>query len=86
FPSIELENATSSIPLTSYMDTLLFDLKSSKPLSPVKHSFTRYRATLFPYFCEVTKKNPVEGHFWILKEDLKRYAFNSGHKKIVYQI
>lgn len=86
FPSIEIQDSTSFLPLDSSLQALLLELKSSQPLKPVQHSFTRYRAALFPYFCEVTQKTPVSGYFWVSKDQLKKYTFNSGHKKILHQI
>ncbi|MBU0480000.1 MAG: A/G-specific adenine glycosylase [Proteobacteria bacterium] len=54
----------------------------------IKHSYTVYRVTLYGYHCEVsgessTRKNDGAEYKWVSIEDLNRYAFSAGHRKLI---
>lgn len=51
-------------------------------LKPVKHSFTRYKAQLFPHIFNAKKRQDIENYSWISLSDLNKYPFSSGHKRI----
>ncbi len=55
-------------------------------MTTVKHSFTRYSATLYPFYFHLESRVDVPGHQWILKEQLKLKPFSSGHRKIMQQL
>lgn len=65
-----------------------FGLKLSlnKKLEGVKHSFTSYRAELYPYLFISTDRNDVEGYSWLSKKQLQELPFSSGHKRILLQL
>lgn len=52
-------------------------------LEPVKHSFTRYHATLFPIQFHCTNIGQLATDHWLSQEELKRTAFSSGHRRIL---
>jgi len=47
-----------------------------------KHTFTRYRVSLYPFVFHTEKANRVESFFWEEKELIDKLAFSSGHRKI----
>jgi len=55
-------------------------------LQEVKHSFTRYRAQLYPHSFTVKEKQPIDGYEWVQKKRVKERAFSSGHKRILEQV
>ncbi len=62
-----------------------FKVEYVKALKEVSHTFTRYKARLFPYLLKT--KTPVGGiGTWVLKEKLQELPFSSGHKKIMMQL
>ncbi len=65
---------------------MLFDLEVSYQgdLPKVTHTFTKYRAHLYPSVWEVHSREDVEGYEWILSDELKKLPFSSGHRKILH--
>jgi A/G-specific adenine glycosylase len=59
------------------------NLKMGKRLPTVKHSFTRFSATLFPWRFQTLKQTPTHGFTWVTYEQLKTLPFSSGHRKIL---
>ncbi|MBI3236592.1 MAG: A/G-specific adenine glycosylase [Chlamydiales bacterium] len=55
-------------------------------LSCVEHSFTRYRAILYPYIFKTQNPSAIEGFDWVLVSDLDKLPFSSGHKKILTEM
>jgi len=55
-------------------------------LQTVKHSFTRFSATLFPVCFRTPKRLPVEGFTWVKLSELTTLPFSSGHRKIVEEL
>lgn len=58
-------------------------LDGGKGMEKVQHSFTRYRATLFPERFWLDKGEDVANYEWIPKEELLRLPFSSGHRQIL---
>lgn len=56
--------------------------KGHDVLQSVVHGFTRYQATLFPILLWVEGMPAVADYEWKEIEDLKKFAFSSGHRKI----
>ncbi len=52
-------------------------------LPKVTHTFTKYRAHLYPSIWQVKAGEPVDGYEWILWDELKKLPFSSGHRKIL---
>ena len=50
-----------------------------KPLAIQKHSFTKYRVTLYPYFLKASVR---WGEGWKKREEVGKLPFSSGHKRV----
>lgn len=48
----------------------------------ILHTFTRYKARLLPCWFTLKEKKETDLGRWVLIDQLNRYAFSSGHKKI----
>ena len=57
-----------------------------RQLLSVQHSFTRYRAILYPYIFQIKHPIEVDGFEWIAVSDLEKLPFSSGHKRIFNQL
>jgi A/G-specific adenine glycosylase len=55
----------------------------SSSLQIQKHTFTRFRVQLFPYWILLEKRPSFEGGSWISIKELKKLAFSSGHRRIL---
>lgn len=55
----------------------------NRELQEVKHSFTRYRVTLYPKVFTVSRKTTIPGLTWHPLTSREKLAFSSGHKRIV---
>lgn len=58
-------------------------LQMLNKLPVVRHTFTRYRAELFPVCFSAKKRPSVSGMQWIQRESLSTLPFSSGHRKIL---
>lgn len=67
------------IPLTKLPLSLLF----IREFSQVTHTFTRYRALLFPSLWEAERQVEIEGFHWVEEKGLRDLAFSAGHRKIL---
>lgn len=61
----------------------LFEAKQISSLRQVTHSFTRYKALLFPSIWEAKEIAPVSGFTWVLLGQARRLPFSAGHRKIM---
>lgn len=55
-------------------------------LGQVQHTFTRYKAELFPAWFKIREKICLEGWEWVSIERFSQIPFSSGHRQIVQQI
>ncbi len=55
-------------------------------LEQVEHSFTRFRARLFPSIWQAEKEVPVEDYDWIPWENLVKLPFSAGHRRIIEMV
>ena len=55
------------------------------PLPEVLHSFTRYKAFLYPHLYRSFQQE-VPGYQWILFEEIEKLSFSSGHRKILKHV
>lgn len=85
FPYFEgVAKECSSLNIKTYLETKLkMHLQEKRVLPCIKHGFTRFRATLFPYVYETSKKRDISAHLWVEKAQLENLPFSSGHKKIM---
>jgi len=55
-------------------------------LSPVTHTFTRYKSQLFPSIWVSEEKKEITGFKWLNIEQLPKLPFSSGHRQILKQL
>ena len=79
FPYLEKTEGEGKFPFN-------FPAEKIKDLAAVEHSFTRYRAELYPTLWKTSEKGCVPGYEWIAWEEIEKLAFSSGHKKILHLI
>lgn len=65
-----------------YLENAIF----IKPLAHVKHTFTRFRAHLFPSLWRSREAFFLKNFEWISLNDFDSYPFSSGHRKIYQQL
>ncbi|NGX26593.1 MAG: Adenine DNA glycosylase [Chlamydiae bacterium] len=57
-------------------------LRKIRKLQEVEHTFTRYKARLFPTVWKAKERKKVEGFIWASIEEIQTLPFSSGHRKI----
>lgn len=55
-------------------------------LPKVVHSFTKYKAHLFPRLFSAEKAQKIEGYEWVCSEELHSYPFSSGHRQVLKEV
>jgi A/G-specific adenine glycosylase len=60
-----------------------FAAEKLKNLPEVEHAFTRFKVKLYPTLWKAFEKVEVAGCDWISWQEIKRYPFSSGHKRIL---
>lgn len=68
-----------------YFDRGIFPgtLQHIKNLKTVTHTFTRYKAHLFPSLWIAKERSEIEGFEWIKGSELAKLPFSSGHRQIL---
>jgi A/G-specific adenine glycosylase len=61
-------------------------LEYERPLEEVVHTFTRFKARLFPVLLKASSPVLVPGYAWVFKKQLADLPFSSGHRKIANQL
>lgn len=84
FPYFEMGNERWS--RKKIIEILGGRISSLNPLKPIVHTFTRYKATLFPYKACLESPFDMEGCQWISIEKLAELPFSSGHRKIIKEL
>jgi A/G-specific adenine glycosylase len=59
------------------------DLSPLERLPSLHHTFTRYKAYLYPLRCKAAKAKQREGYEWVAKDILSTLPFSSGHRKLL---
>ena len=59
------------------------ELPKGPKLPKVSHSFTRYRAHLYPYHLKIKKPRAHPTYIWKTWEQVKKLPFSSGHRRIL---
>lgn len=87
FPYFE---STAEIPLKELQGLILEQFRlpvlAEDSLDSVKHSFTRFQATLFPTVFKTSTPVEVRGYAWIDIPTLEKLPFSSGHRQILQKI
>ncbi|HLB53102.1 MAG TPA: NUDIX domain-containing protein, partial [Chlamydiales bacterium] len=55
-------------------------------LREITHTFTKFKALLYPYLLKTDTPLPIPGWDWMTKKDLYRLPFSAGHRKILKEI
>lgn len=78
------EGKDSSFSVLQELEKLGIQANFVKNLASVKHSFTRFLATLYPFYFWTEHRLELDGYAWVSAEQLQSMPFSSGHRKIVY--
>ncbi len=62
------------------------DAVFSEGLLEISHTFTKYKARLFPTLWEALCMKRREGYSWVTLEEIRDLPFSSGHRKILQQL
>lgn len=75
-------------PYTEWSENVQFppDLHFIRWLPEEKHSFTKYRATLYPALLNAAQRMDREGYEWVTLEEALMRPFSSGHRKILNRL
>ena len=57
-----------------------------KKMTPCVHTFTRYKAHLFPSLFQMKEKRSFEGFEWVAISRAAELPFSSGHRKILKEV
>jgi A/G-specific adenine glycosylase len=63
-----------------------FDVEYVRSLGEVSHTFTRYKARLFPFLLRAALPVPMAGATWVSQEQLTKLPFSAGHRRIVERL
>ncbi len=85
FPYVEFAETAQELPSLrkKIKHELKIEAQFSKRLPETEHSFTRYRATLYPSHWQACAERPVENYQWVGYHELRSLPFSSGHKCII---
>ncbi|HSW86829.1 MAG TPA: A/G-specific adenine glycosylase [Rhabdochlamydiaceae bacterium] len=56
---------------------------SIKTLPKVSHSFTRYKAELYPFLCSIPERSSMAGYEWVDIDKIAELPFSAGHRRIL---
>lgn len=59
--------------------------KEEVRLPLVKHTFTKYRVTLYPAIWKLEEKKTVPSYTWHLFEEVSKLPFSSGHRRVLHE-
>lgn len=85
FPYFEMgsELWTRKKIVESIQKTFSLEVKKMEKLKGVTHTFTRYKAELFPFRFEVDEPLEIEGYQWIDENGIENLPFSSGHRRLL---
>jgi A/G-specific adenine glycosylase len=82
FPYVDFAG-TGSFAIGSVEFPFSFSAKKLKNLPEVEHSFTRFKVKLYPSLWKISEKIELPEYDWIPWQEIRKYPFSSGHKKIL---
>lgn len=85
FPFVEA-NGDVDKALSFFQDTLNLKGALIKELPQEKHTFTKYRVTLYPFLFSAFEKPVLEGYQWVSVNDLNKLPFSSGHRRLLQRL
>jgi A/G-specific adenine glycosylase len=72
--------------LTQIGKSLGLEVEFVQRLEAVVHTFTRFKAHLYPVLLKTSSPVSVPGFMWVFKKQLKDLPFSSGHRRILERI
>ncbi|MEM7174681.1 MAG: A/G-specific adenine glycosylase [Chlamydiota bacterium] len=84
FPYLELTQKPSGDMKIKVTSKFPIALTYQRALPQLSHTFTRFRAILYPELWLSESKAAVPGYQWIAVDDLKQCSFSSGHRRILH--
>lgn len=84
FPYFEMEEVWGMRRIEKEI-SIAFDLEATvlEKLPQITHSFTKFKAKLYPVRCRSKVLKKITSYDWIEKEHLKTLPFSSGHRRIL---
>lgn len=82
FPYIELQSSSNALEEAKRFASL-HALSAPVSLTPVRHTFTRFKAHLYPYLFYSSKELKGE---WVTDSFIKTLPFSSGHRRILQEV
>jgi A/G-specific adenine glycosylase len=84
FPYFEMDELWGLAQVKTFIEKT-FDIQPIfiKKLPLVSHTFTKYKATLYPFRFGAENFAEVPGHEWIERSLLSTLPFSSGHKRLL---
>lgn len=61
-------------------------VRKSIPLKLVQHTFTRYKAYLYPHLIHLEGAREIKGYEWVEIKALSKLPFSAGHRKIMQEL
>jgi A/G-specific adenine glycosylase len=87
FPYIEIsESFHFSKEMKKIEEAFGLNLELDAPLKKISHTFTRFKAHLYPYVFKCQEIKEVPKHEWVNRDELEKLPFSSGHKRILKEI
>lgn len=85
FPYFEVDQLSCSIPEQKRTIAKGLGIRSGweSALPEVKHTFTRFKATLMPHFYSLNETTEIDGYSWIPLDEIQKLPFSSGHRRIL---
>lgn len=82
-PNLSLPQSTIASLAKKFLKTPLAWQRKHPSLS---HAFTRYKAHLLPCVFSIKEKTEISPFTWVAIQDLPRYPFSSGHRKVCFSL
>lgn len=84
FPYFEMEEIWPVRQVVKEIEKVFgFKVVETKKMGRVSHTFTRYKADLYPLRCQAVEPRAVEGFEWVDEERMRELPFSSGHRRIL---
>lgn len=84
FPYFEMQERWSVKKMIETIQKKLgLSVKMDAKLQETSHTFTRYKAHLYPYKMQATSFQEVEGYQWVDLQSLSQLPFSSGHRRVL---
>lgn len=86
FPYFEISRGQKNDKKLHEYVQLPLKLNLVKELSGQQHTFTRFKAHLYPFLFKVEKMEMVEGLEWVSLENAQKLPFSSGHRQVFQEL